>query len=64
MSIKVSAILRLWGMADTLSGGLRLVFGSFVDTKEQYYLRLWAMPSHAKSMVMSGESQQKNAKGR
>ena len=38
MSIKVSATLRLWGVADTLSGGLRLVFGSFVDTKEQFYL--------------------------
>ena len=36
MSIKVSATLRLWGVADTLSGGLRLVFGSFVDTKEHY----------------------------
>ena len=35
-----------------------------IQKNNTLYLRLWAMPSHEKSMVISGESQQKNAKGR
>ena len=55
-----------WDSFCIYTPGLRVIFWFFLMTqKEQYaYLRLWAMPSHEKSMVISGESQQKNAKGR